>query len=172
MRIGYPGVKGHSLLGIDTATWTHSYTGSHVVFGTHVGDENLMRARNFVSFFHCRFPVPRTVLAHTRCSINLSRMKELMNSFRAPGMSQMLGVGLRWRQNKIRRTQNPNIQRERAYPQHQARVCVVGGTNKVRADFNPLWQPSSGSGPQGSLPGIQSPGLPGTVLPPGPNPWK
>lgn len=65
-------------------------------------------------------------------------MKELMNSFRAPGMSQILGVGLRWRQDKIRRTQNPNIQRERSYPQHQARVCVVGETNKVRADLNPL----------------------------------
>lgn len=95
-----------------------------------------------------------------------------MNSFRAPGMSQILGVELRWRQDKIRRTQNPNIQRERSYPQNQARVCVVGGKNKVRADLNPLRQPSSGSGPQGSLPGIQSPGLPGTVLPPGPNPWK
>ena len=46
-----------------------------------------------------------------------------------------------------------------------------GGGSEVRADPNPSLQPSSGPGPRGSFPGVQGPGLPGTALPPGPNPW-
>lgn len=59
-----------------------------------------------------------------------------MNDFRAPGMSQILGVRLRWGQDKTRRTQNPKVQRERRSISSIEYNCRCGGGgNEVISDL-------------------------------------